>query len=146
VRTSEPILGETASELSGPRLSAVVAAAEPEERMLLAGLVRLHRYRLVGEASGEARAIELLGAHCPSFLIADASLSDGSAAHLVSQARIVAPGIRVILIAPSTPSPVRTAKPSEGPDVTLPRPFQYSDFMAALGPFPHKSVDSPDPI
>ena len=43
-----------------PTLSAVVVAGDEETRVLLRGLLRLHHFRVDGEAEGATQAIELI--------------------------------------------------------------------------------------
>jgi CheY-like chemotaxis protein len=111
-----------------PAPTAVVVAADEETRVLLRGLLRLHRVRVVGESDGLRGALELLRTHQPPFLIADSMLTEGSIAELVERGREAAPGIKVILVAPSN-----RATPGGRPDVVLLRPFRIRQLAEALG-------------
>jgi CheY-like chemotaxis protein len=114
-----------------PSPTAVVASGDEETRVLLRGLLRLHHYRVVGEAEGSTRALEQIETHHPRVLIADLNLAEGSAVRLMAESRTRSPGLRIILVTPgSRPSPVPTG--SGGPDVVLARPFKIKQFAEAL--------------
>lgn len=112
--------------------TAIVVAGDEETRVLLRGLLRLHHFRVDGEAEGATEAIELVRMHRPSLLVVDASLAEGSSNPLVGRARGLAPGIRVILVAPASRPPNLPTDPSQRPDVVLLRPFRIRQFAEAL--------------
>jgi len=118
--------------------SAIVVAGDEETRVLLRGLLRLHHYRVIGEAEGSTEGTELLRTHPPSVMVVDAALAEGSFPVLIREARLLRPEMRVVLV---TPTPVRpgdgTPKGADGPDATVTRPFRLADFLGALrGPTP----------
>ncbi len=117
---------------SAPTASAVVAAGDEETRVLLRGLLRLHHYRVEGEAEGATQCLELIREHRPSLLVADVNLAEGSSSALVAEARRASPELRVILVAPASrpPSPAADGRP----DVVLLRPFRIRQFAEALLP------------
>jgi DNA-binding NarL/FixJ family response regulator len=114
--------------------TAVVVAGDEETRVLLRGLLRLHHFRVDGEAQGATEAIDLVRTHRPSLLVVDASLAEGSSSALVGHARELAPGVRVILVAPVSRPPVLPSDPGQCPDVVLLRPFRIRQFAEALLP------------
>jgi DNA-binding NtrC family response regulator len=114
--------------------SAIVVAGEEETRVLLRGLLRLHHFRVDGEAEGVTPAVELIRVHRPMLLVVDASLAEGSAHPLVGQARALVPGIRVILVAPASRPPNPPSDPAQRPDAVLLRPFRIRQFAEALAP------------
>jgi len=116
----------------GPTSNAIVVAGDEETRVLLRGLLRLHHFRVDGEAEGLSPAVELLRAHHPALLVVDASLAEGSVPPLISQARSIVPGIRVILVAPTSRPPATPADPVQRPDSLLLRPFRIRQFAEAL--------------
>jgi DNA-binding NtrC family response regulator len=117
---------------SAPAASAVVAAGDEETRVLLRGLLRLHHYRVEGEAEGATQCLELIRDHRPNLLVADVNLAEGSSSALVAEARREAPDLRVILVAPASRPP---SQPTDGgPDVVLLRPFRIRQFAEALLP------------
>jgi DNA-binding NtrC family response regulator len=123
--------------------SAVVVAGDEETRVLLRGLLRLHHFRVDGEAEGATQAIELVRIHRPSLLVVDTSLAEGSSNGLVGHARGLAAGLRVILVAPASHPPAPSADPVQRPDVVLLRPFRIRQFAEAL--LPPGSGDSAKP-
>ncbi len=117
---------------SPPASSAVVVAGDEETRVLLRGLLRLHHFRVDGEAEGATQCLELIRDHHPSLLVADVNLAEGSSTTLVAEARKVVPGLRVVLVAPASRPPAPS--PDGGPDVVLLRPFRIRQFAEALIP------------
>jgi DNA-binding response OmpR family regulator len=122
------------SEDVGSTPSAIVVAGEEETRVLLRGLLRLHHFRVDGEAEGVTPAVELIRIHRPTLLVVDATLAEGSANPLVGQARALVPGIRVILVAPASRPPNPPADTVQRPDAVLLRPFRIRQFAEALSP------------
>ena len=114
--------------------SAVVIAGDEETRVLLRGLLRLHHFRVDGEAEGVTQGLELLREHRPNLVVADVNLAEGSSTGLVGEARKAVPGIRVVLVAPASRPPVTPAPDDGGPDVVLLRPFRIRQFAEALIP------------
>ena len=116
--------------------SAIVVAGDEETRVLLRGLLRLHHFRVDGEAEGVTPAVELIELHRPTLLVVDASLAEGSVGPLIGQARRLVPNLRVILVAPASrpPSPFPDAR--QRPDALLLRPFRIRQFAEALVPPP----------
>jgi DNA-binding NtrC family response regulator len=123
--------------------SAVVVAGDEETRILLRGLLRLHHFRVDGEAEGATQCLEMIKEHRPSLLVADVNLAEGSPGSLVSEARRVAPELRVILVAPASRPPA-PADHEKGPDVVLLRPFRIRQFAEALLP-PDPAAGTPAP-
>jgi DNA-binding NarL/FixJ family response regulator len=116
--------------------TAVVVAGDEETRVLLRGLLRLHHFRVDGEAEGATQALELLRDHRPSLLVADVNLAEGSPTALVADARMLLPNLRVVLVAPASRPPPPTANPEQAPHVILLRPFRIRQFAEALLPTP----------
>jgi DNA-binding NarL/FixJ family response regulator len=115
--------------------NAVVVAGDEETRVLLRGLLRLHHFRVDGEAEGAAQAMELLRNHSPSLLVVDVNLSEGSPLHLLREAKSLLPQLRTILVAPASRPPAPEPAPPS-PDVILLRPFRIRQFAEALRPPP----------
>ena len=112
---------------------ALVVAGEGEMRVLLRGLLQLHRVRVDAEADGVTEAIRQVREYRPALIVADSHLSEGSPAALASEARAIVPGIRVILVAPAAHPPSATAD-GVGPDVVLLKPFRIRQFAEAISP------------
>ncbi|MCI4316992.1 MAG: response regulator [Thermoplasmata archaeon] len=113
--------------------TAVVVAGDQETRVLLRGLLRLHHYRVLGEAEGSTQALELVRSHHPAVLLADVNLAEGSFTSLLEASRRADPRLRVILVAPASRPHTATAG---GPhaDAVLFRPFRIRQFAEALTP------------
>ena len=129
-------------DTSPPAASAVVVAGDEETRVLLRGLLRLHHFRVDGEAEGATQCLELIREHHPTLLVADVNLAEGSSTSLVAEARRTAPQLRVILVAPASRPPAPTA--DHGPDVVLLRPFRIRQFAEALLPSTASRSSPPD--
>lgn len=114
--------------------TAIVVAGDEEIRVLLRGLLRLHRFRILGEATGEPAALELVRAHRPKLLLTDVRLNEGTVTELVPAARKVVPEIRAVVVAP--PGPEGRAGHDARPDALLQRPFRVRDFAEAVGAGP----------
>jgi DNA-binding NarL/FixJ family response regulator len=131
--------------------AAIVVAGDEETRVLLRGLLRLHHFRVDGEAEGATHALELLRDHRPQLLVADVNLAEGSPSALIGGARSLLPQLRVILVAPASRPPVPPTEVTQRPDVVLLRPFRIRQFAEALlplaanngGPAPSSSGASP---
>ncbi len=117
----------------GQERTAVVAAGDEETRILLRGLLRLHHFRVDGEAEGSAQALALLRDHRPALLVTDVNLAEGSSTALVAEARTTLPSLRVILVAPAS-RPPPAPPPGTGPHVVLLRPFRIRQFAEAVLP------------
>jgi DNA-binding NarL/FixJ family response regulator len=115
--------------------AALVVAADEEMRILLRGLLQLHRVRVDAEADGTTDALRLVREHRPGLVVADAHLSEGNAAELVAGARAIVPKLRVVLVAPAS-RPPPPAQGASAPDVLLLRPFRIQQFAEAIAP-PH---------
>ncbi|MHB8351148.1 MAG: hypothetical protein ACYDFT_00390 [Thermoplasmata archaeon] len=101
-------------------------------RVLLRGLLRLHHFRVLGEAAGEEPGLTLIRAHSPQLLMVDTSLTDGSVPSLLAQAREIAPTMRSVLVAHASPVPAPSL-PDHEVDAILERPFRVKDFARAVG-------------
>ncbi len=128
------------SSADPPIPSAVVVAGDEETRVLLRGLLRLHHCRVLGEAGGVSRAMDLLAHQRPSVLVADVNLSEGSYTDLLTEAKRLDPTLRIILV---VPSPRAHAPVPDGarPDALLYRPFRIREFAEALA-----NVRPPPPV
>jgi DNA-binding NarL/FixJ family response regulator len=129
----------------GASSSAVVVAGDEETRVLLRGLLRLHHFRVDGEAEGATQGLDLVREHRPGLLVADVNLAEGSSTHLVAESRKEAPGMRVILVAPASRPPNPPSSPDAGPDVVLLRPFRIRQFAEALLPSASSAGTPPNP-
>jgi CheY-like chemotaxis protein len=124
----------TVSAPEGISPSAIVVAGDEETRVLLRGLLRLHHFRVDGEAEGATQALELIKEHRPNLVVADVTLTEGSAGTLVAETRRLLPDTRIVLVAPASRPPPPNPDPSRAPHVVLLRPFRIRQFAEALLP------------
>jgi DNA-binding NarL/FixJ family response regulator len=113
--------------------TAVVIAGDEEIRVLLRGLLRLHHFRVLGEAENEDEGIALIRTHTPKLVVADTNLAAGTVGSLFEGARRIVPQIRAVLVAPGRGD---DAGPPPKADAVLQRPFRVRDFAAAVGASP----------
>lgn len=125
--------------------AAIVVAGDEETRVLLRGLLRLHHFRVEGEAEGATHALELLREHRPQIMVADVNLAEGSPSALIGGARAVLPRLKIILVAPASRPPAPAADSAQRPDVVLLRPFRIRQFAEALLPMANSSGTASDP-
>lgn len=124
------------ADADGPRSepvppTAVVVAGDGETRVLLRGLLKLHRFRVLGEADGSSDGDELVRRHLPSLLVVDATLVEGTLGGLIRSARARSSRTRIVLIRPNGRLPPLEA--DTAPDSTLIRPFRVQEFLEAVG-------------
>jgi DNA-binding response OmpR family regulator len=130
-----------ASEVSPP--SALVVAADEEMRILLRGLLQLHRVRVEAEAEGVMEALRLMRERRPNLVVVDTHLSDGNSNDLLVGAKALVPAPRVILVASASRPPPVFPK-GGGPDVLLLKPFRIQQFAEAIA-LPRGPDGSPAP-
>ena len=110
--------------------TAVVVAGEEETRVLLRGLLRLHRFRVLGEASGVTPGLQILDTQAPTVLVVDSELAEGTAVDLVVEGKRRHPRTRVVLVAHGSRPMLPPDAPA--PDVVLQRPFRIREFAEAI--------------
>jgi DNA-binding NtrC family response regulator len=112
---------------------ALVVSQSVEIRILLRGLLRLHRVREVKEAEGARETLDLLAEGVPRFVLLDSELSNGDVATLFDAIRERSPQTRIILVS-RDPPPERVH-----PDALLQRPFRLNQFAQVI------AESSPEP-
>ncbi len=133
----------TASNAVSTERSAVLLAAEGEMRVLLRGLLRLNRFRVLGEAAGWDEARGLLRSGRPTLLLVDEPRDDGALLARIAQEREGLAPLRVVLISAARPAP---DQPAGGVvDAVLPRPFRLRDFAGAVDPDGRPAGTAPGP-
>ena len=121
----------------------IVVAGDDSLRLLFRALLRLNHIWVAGEAKGVEQALDLVRDHRPQIILVDVDLVQGTWPVLVTYARAIVPGLRVILTAPSTHPPTRALDAPERPDVILLRPFRISQFMEVVAPTLSKRGSQP---
>ena len=110
----------------------MVVAGDEETRVLLRGLLRLHRFRVVGEAEGTTATIERVREDPPDILVVDSQLAEGSVEDLLPEVRRRFPAVHVVLIVHGSPPSILEGRAA--PHVVLRRPFRIQEFADALSP------------
>ncbi len=113
--------------------TAVLASNDEEMRLLLRGLLRVQRFRVVAESSGAGQAVELVRSQRPRVLLVDSRLSEGNVGDLVARARGAESSVRIVLVLPSHPRSAATRE-GKGADAILHRPFELREFFEAVEP------------
>ncbi len=111
--------------------TAVVVAGDQDTRVLLRGLLRLHHFRILGEAAGVLDALTVLAPDAPGVLVIDGQLSEGSVDVLLREARQRLPQVRLVVVTHGAPSAPFAADGT--PDAVLVRPFRLAEFALAVG-------------
>ncbi len=119
-----------APETASPDRSAVLLVGEGEMRVLLRGLLRLSRFRVVGEAATWEEARRLLAAERPGLLLVDEPRDAGALLAQVAAERGRWPRVRLVVITAAA----RVGPMTDGADANLPRPFRLRDFARAIDP------------
>lgn len=112
--------------------SAMVVAGDEETRVLLRGLLRLHRFRIVGEADGVSSALDRLREATPDTLVADSHLAEGTVEQLLREVRARHRSLHFVLVVHDATPP--SFAPTEAPSVILHRPFRIQEFATAIRP------------
>jgi DNA-binding NarL/FixJ family response regulator len=131
---SGPAPGVSLSTTEVPPASAIVVSAELDTRIMLCGLLRLHHFRVLGEAEGEGSAVDVLSAQRPSLMILDATIAEGTHSSVIASARRILPDVRIVLIGLASHPPPCSPDPMLCPDSVLLRPFRLTEFAEAVRP------------
>ncbi len=118
-----------------PISTVVVVAGDAETRVLFRGLLRLNHLRVLGEADGARSSVELIRAHRPDIVVADAVLAQGTVGEIIREGRQVRPDLRVIVVTPAS-RPAPAAEEVGAADAVLTRPFRIRQFAEAVSPIP----------
>ncbi len=124
--------GPGGSDDPSPNVEAVIVGGNDETRLLLRGLLRLHHYRVRGEAAS-AEALDPVDGHVDRrvlILVADGDNEEWPVE--LSNARDRQPGLLPLLVVPeSTPNLERRAR-AAGVHGILNRPFAIRDLISAI--------------
>ncbi|HKS59787.1 MAG TPA: hypothetical protein VJS68_03300 [Thermoplasmata archaeon] len=110
----------------------VIVARNEETRLLLKGLLRLHRHRVIGEAFTLEQAESLVGGSAPALLLVDAEADTEEWASLRKSIEIH-PGLKAILITPSRSKSGEDRAREAGFDALVRRPFAVRELIDAVG-------------
>jgi len=112
---------------------AIVLGGSEDTRLLLRGLLRLHRHRVLLEAPIREGVARLPASSEPKILVLDAGTDKGEAwAEELSSLLKARPDLRALVILPSADPAVETRARQAGARATLVRPFAIRDFIEAV--------------
>ena len=112
----------------------IIVGGNDETRLLLRGLLRLHRQRVLGEGTTPSYLARLPGSPAPEVLLLDVDLEDAEwlgAVRAVVQAH---PGMRAILLTPSRSGRVEELARQAGVANLVRRPFAVHELIEAVAP------------
>jgi CheY-like chemotaxis protein len=112
----------------------VIVGGSREIRLLIKGLLRLHRHVVVAEGP----TFEVLDAlptdGDPPVVVVDVDLEDSGRLEAVRAARKARPTSRFVLLTPGGVPPMREAARSVGANAVVGRPFAVRDLLEAVAP------------
>jgi CheY-like chemotaxis protein len=112
----------------------VIAGGTEETRILLRGLVRLHRHQVVAEGSGPEILGSLPTGAGSRVLLVDVDLDEAAWASRIADARRDHPDLRLILISRSRSPRLETRAKELGVAVLLHSPFAIHELVEAITP------------
>jgi DNA-binding NtrC family response regulator len=112
--------------------NAVVVGADPDERSLLRGLLRLHHHQVVAEGVGPEVLSSLDAPGGIDLLVLDEDAAGGAWKELVQNATRLRPALRVVLITPNETRDLLREARASGISAVLQRPFHLEQFIQAL--------------
>ena len=112
--------------------SVAIVGGTEETRLLLRGLLRLYRHRVVGEGPTFSTVRWTAGADPPSAAVVDFDLDDAEAVAALRVAKREHPSMRVLLLTPSRTASVEARAREVGVDALVRRPFAVHELMEAL--------------
>jgi CheY-like chemotaxis protein len=120
-----------------------VVGGSREVRLLIKGLLRLHRHVVVAEGPN-FDVLDTLSkdAEAP-VVIVDFDLAEPGRLDVVRTARKARPNSRFVLLSPGGGAPMREAGRAIGADAMISRPFAVRDLMEAVAPGSSASAAPP---
>ncbi|MDE1821646.1 MAG: response regulator [Euryarchaeota archaeon] len=109
----------------------LIGGAE-EAREVFRALLRLHHFRVKGEASGAKEAKNLLKGGFKGVMLLDTELSDGDWGDVISKAQGSKPKVPVVLVSPLYGAEFEEKAKRLGACALLPRPFEIPELLAAI--------------
>lgn len=110
----------------------IVGASEPT-RLLLKGLFRLHRHRVVGEAADLPHAEPLLRGPDIPLLVVDTDLDDGGSSGPVHAFLASHPGLKALAISATRSPRLEAVAHAAGFSSVIYRPFAVHELMETIG-------------
>jgi CheY-like chemotaxis protein len=117
----------------GAKVPAVICGPNEDTRLLLRGLLRLHRHPVVWEARTLGDLEQMPPSTETRILLLDVEAEDGAWNVDLARALQSRPGLRAVVILPVTASDAAPRALSAGARAALSRPFAIQDLVKALG-------------
>lgn len=117
-----------------------IVGGNTETRLLLRGLLRLHRQKVLSEGGNPACLQRLPDSPPPDVLLLDVDLEEAEWAAALRQALTSHPGLRAVLLTPSRSPRVEQLAREAGVVALVRRPFAVHELIEAVVPSP-----APDP-
>ena len=129
--SAEKAVGETTAPPNG--VPAVLLGGNEDTRLLLRGLLRLHRHRVLLETQAGDGIVRLPQSTEPKVLILDAGSDKDSAwAEELSSILRSRPDLRALVILPSADPAAESRARRAGARTVLVRPFAIREFVEAV--------------
>ena len=111
----------------------IIVGGNDETRMLLRGLMRLHRFRVVLEGSTLDCLLRIPTPSDGGILLMDVDIREEAWARAISEALRAHPSVRAVLLTPSKAGGVEERAKAIGIHATLRRPFAVHELIEAVG-------------
>ncbi|MGI0131537.1 MAG: hypothetical protein ACREDK_00335 [Thermoplasmata archaeon] len=112
----------------------IIVGGSEETRLLLRGLLRLHRQRVLGEGANEAYLERMPDSPPPDVLVLDVNLEEPAWRDAVRIALRHHPGLRAVLLTPSRGARVEELAREAGIAALVRRPFAVHELIEAVAP------------
>lgn len=132
VSASNLLDGTLAATGPSSRGPAIVCGSNEETRLLLHGLLRLHRHPVAHEAARLSELDPLPPTASPTLLVFDAETENGDWADDLAQVLRRHPELRAVVVLPRNPGQAEEKARAAGARATLRRPFAIREFVSAL--------------
>ncbi len=127
-----------------------IYSAQDDVRLLLRGLLRLHRYRVIGEGNSPL-ALGQLPKDSQAVVVVDADLDEVGWSEAVTALHRARPAQRVVLLSATRSPRVESQAKALGISAVVRRPFAVHQLVEAVngpegvGPEPLPAPKSPEP-
>ena len=123
----------------------MIVGGSDETRMLLRGLLRLHRHRVLYEGSRADSLARLPEAAGGAVLVLDVNIAEEPWASAISQSLTARPDLRAVLLTPIRGGRVEEDARRLGIHTLLRRPFAVHELIEAVGGPPPEGAP-PGPV
>jgi CheY-like chemotaxis protein len=131
------------SRFAGAMAKTAVVGGSREVRLLIKGLLRLHRHVVVAEGPSFDVLDGLPPDAQPEVVVVDFDLAEPGRIEAIKVARKARPKVRFVLLTPGGGTPMREAGRAVGADAVIGRPFAVRDLVEAVAPGESSSTRPP---